>query len=158
MKAARLLSRTSATTTTATKRVPSSTRCLHQSHNHKQCSLFLSRRNSSISSLSSQTRIRHNTDPAPHRRIQQQQQRSFYASPYTCKGLQPDSANPSPPQTEPSASSASKAPAAAQISDAEYHELADGYLDRLVYAAEELSERSDSGMDVEYSVRTILHH
>ena len=40
-----------------------------------------------------------------------------------------------------------------QLSDGEYHELADQYLDRLVYAAEELSEKQEDGWDTEFSVR-----
>lgn len=68
------------------------------------------------------------------------------------KGLQPDSDDPAPPNTEPSTSSTA-GPTAASISDAEYHEIADQYLDTLVYAAEELSESSENGIDVEYSVK-----
>lgn len=39
-----------------------------------------------------------------------------------------------------------------QLSESEYHELADQYLDKLVYAAEELSEKQEEGWDAEFSV------
>ncbi|KEF51483.1 uncharacterized protein A1O9_12400 [Exophiala aquamarina CBS 119918] len=149
MEVTRLLSRT----TTATSRASSSARCLRQHHrNYSHRSLSL------ISSPTSQLPILYNSRPTLHR-PQQQQQRSFSLSHHRAKGLQPDSADPSPPQTEPNASGSSHSPAAAQLSESEYHEIADEYLDRLVYAAEELSESSESGIDVEYSagVLTIIH-
>ncbi|KIW92586.1 iron donor protein CyaY [Cladophialophora bantiana CBS 173.52] len=72
------------------------------------------------------------------------------------KGLQPDSSNPDPPNTEPSQSNSS---GAAQISDPEYHEIADQYLNTLVLAMEELAERSSEGVEAEFSagVLTITH-
>lgn len=67
------------------------------------------------------------------------------------RGLQPDSSDPAPPKTEPSHGHASTA-GAAQISDAEYHEISDQYLNTLVTALEELQERRTDGIEVEYSV------
>ena len=66
------------------------------------------------------------------------------------KGIQPDSAEPKSPNTQPHASSGS----AAQLSDPEYHELADQYLEELVLAAEEFAEANGTeGFEVEFSVR-----
>ena len=77
---------------------------------------------------------------------------AFTNSPASFKGLQPDSSEPAPPNTEPHPGSGS----AAQISDAEYHEIADQYLNSLVLATEELSERNSDGLEVEFSVRRLL--
>ncbi|KIX09091.1 iron donor protein CyaY [Rhinocladiella mackenziei CBS 650.93] len=83
------------------------------------------------------------------------QNASFSTSPRTFKGLQPDSAEPAPPNTEPMSGSGN----AAQISDAKYHELADEYLNTMLLALEELSETSNDGIEVEYAagVLTITH-
>jgi hypothetical protein len=66
------------------------------------------------------------------------------------KGLQPDSDNPSPPNTEPQLSSSTTEPT--PLSEEVYHEKADSYLDRLVLALEEKAE-TDSAFEVEYDVR-----
>ncbi|KIW29271.1 iron donor protein CyaY [Cladophialophora immunda] len=72
------------------------------------------------------------------------------------KGLQPDSSDPSPPNTEPTHGTPA---GAAQISDSEYHEIADQYLNTLVLAMEELAESSSEGIEAEFSagVLTITH-
>jgi hypothetical protein len=67
------------------------------------------------------------------------------------KGILPDSSDPTPPATEPHHDNSSNT-GAAQISDGEYHEIADQYLDTLVLALEELSEKSTDGLEAEYSV------
>ncbi|OAP64698.1 iron donor protein CyaY [Fonsecaea erecta] len=74
----------------------------------------------------------------------------------TPKGLQPDSSDPKSPNTEPSPGTPS---GAAQISDSEYHEIADQYLNTLVLAMEELAESSSEGIEAEFSagVLTITH-
>ncbi|EXJ91527.1 hypothetical protein A1O3_00075 [Capronia epimyces CBS 606.96] len=79
----------------------------------------------------------------------------FSTSRSASKGLQPDSANPEPPKTETTSGSLS----AAHISDGEYHELADQYLDSLVLSVEEYSEANSDGVEVEFSagVLTITH-
>lgn len=74
----------------------------------------------------------------------------FSTSSVVSKGIQPDSAEPEPPKTEATSGSVD----AAQISDAEYHEIADQYLDTLVLSVEELSESTSDGVEVEYSVCT----
>jgi len=81
--------------------------------------------------------------------------RAFSTSPVTFKGILPDSSEPQPPNTE----SAEHSTHAAQISDAEYHEIADQYLDTLVLALEELSEKASDGVEVEFSagVLTVTH-
>jgi hypothetical protein len=151
MKATRIISRT-------TNRAPNSIRCLHQQHHFSRptCSQTTTLPAVSFSAPSSQARIlyRCSIQSAPRRTPQPYsipQQRSFSTTHSTRKGLQPDSADPAPPKTEPTTSS-STIPTAAQISESEYHELADQYLDTLVFAAEELSESSENGIDVEYSV------
>ena len=84
---------------------------------------------------------------------QRQSSRCFSTTPYRAKGILPDSSNPPPRETEshdPSTSSAS----AAELSDTEYHEISDQYLNALVLALEEKAESAE-GMEVEYSVRRI---
>ncbi|EXJ93577.1 hypothetical protein A1O1_01969 [Capronia coronata CBS 617.96] len=79
----------------------------------------------------------------------------FSTSRAVSKGLQPASAEPEPPKTE--SSNDNLAPA--DLTDAEYHELADQYLDTLVLAVEELSESTSDGVEAEFSagVLTITH-
>ncbi|ETI24335.1 iron donor protein CyaY [Cladophialophora carrionii CBS 160.54] len=74
------------------------------------------------------------------------------------KGLQPDSSDPQPPKPEATHGNGPGA-GAAQISDGEYHELADQYLNTLVLALEDVSERNTEGMESEFSagVLTITH-
>ncbi|KIX99575.1 uncharacterized protein Z520_05151 [Fonsecaea multimorphosa CBS 102226] len=75
------------------------------------------------------------------------------------KGLQPHSDDPNPPNTEPSHGPGSTPTGAAQISDSEYHEIADQYLNTLVLAMEELAESNSEGIEAEFSagVLTITH-
>ncbi len=77
----------------------------------------------------------------------------FSTSSYRFKGLQPDSSDPEPPKTEPSHDTDVNA-GPAQISDAEYHEIADQYLNTLVLALEELAEKKSDGVEAEFSVCT----
>jgi len=94
------------------------------------------------------------TVPALHSRLivasttQLSAARQFSTTPTTFKGLAPDSSDPEPPKTEPHANTGS----AAQISDAEYHEIADQYLDNLVLKLEELGEKASEGLEAEFSV------
>ena len=76
----------------------------------------------------------------------------FSTTRYLTKGLQPDSADPAPPKPESSLSSSHGDLFAAELSDSEYHELADQYLDSLVFTAEELAESGDDAFEVEYAV------
>lgn len=66
------------------------------------------------------------------------------------KGLQPDSPDPSTPNTEPQVSHSNTDPT--PLSEEEYHEKADSYLERLVLALEEKAE-SNPDHEVEYDVR-----
>lgn len=75
---------------------------------------------------------------------------SFSTSRISYKGILPESSEPQPPKTDSSHGSSP-----AQISDAEYHEIADQYLDTLVLALEELSESRTDGLEVEFSVRPL---
>jgi len=79
----------------------------------------------------------------------------FSTSRRALKGLQPHSDEPDTPKTEPHTGSGS----AAQISDAEYHEIADQYLDSVVLKLEEMSESNSEGLEVEFSagVLTVTH-
>ena len=79
----------------------------------------------------------------------------FSTTTFRSKGLQPDSSDPEPPKTEASHGNALGA-GAAQISDAEYHEIADQYLNTLVLALEEAAESSSDGIEAEFSVCTWL--
>lgn len=169
MKASRVLSRTS-----TSSRAASSSRCLHQ-HQHQHLAQPVSQSTPSTATLplfsfSTQRRTLYNTTTPPAARRPKsafskpqhhrpQQRRPVSTTLHTLKGIQPDSADPAPPDTAPSTSR----PIAAEISESEYHEIADEYLDTLVYAAEELSESVENGIDVEYSVREPtelldLHH
>ena len=66
------------------------------------------------------------------------------------KGIMPDTSDPFQ-KAEPQPVAASKP----ELSDSEYHKVADEYLDRLLSKLEELQEeRTD--VDVEYSVRFCL--
>jgi frataxin len=76
-------------------------------------------------------------------------QRHLSTTQYRSRGLSPDSTDPKPPNPE---SSPSLAAEPASLSDSEYHEIADQYLNNLVLALEEKAESSE-GLEVEYSVR-----
>ncbi|KIW18224.1 iron donor protein CyaY [Exophiala spinifera] len=80
--------------------------------------------------------------------------RTFSTSRVSYKGILPESSEPQPPNTDSSPGSSP-----AQITDAEYHEIADQYLDTLVLALEELSESRTDGLEVEFSagVLTVTH-
>ncbi|EXJ60816.1 hypothetical protein A1O7_04969 [Cladophialophora yegresii CBS 114405] len=88
----------------------------------------------------------------------QRQAASFSTHALRHKGLQPDSSDPLPPKPEATHGNGPGA-GAAQISDGEYHELADQYLNTLVLAMEEVSERNTEGVESEFSagVLTITH-
>lgn len=60
----------------------------------------------------------------------------------------PDTAEPSPSNPEPEAH---KVTAPTELSDDEYHELADRYMDHLCEKAEQLQETREE-VDVEFSV------
>lgn len=74
--------------------------------------------------------------------------RSFSTSPAPAKGILPHSDDPAPPNVQASDAKAVPAP----LTDAEYHEVADAYLEVILSRLEELAEK-DEGVDVEYSVR-----
>lgn len=64
--------------------------------------------------------------------------------------MTPDSADPKPPNTQDSASHA-KEPA--NITDADYHEIADQYMNTLQLVLEEAENKDTTkGIEVEYSV------
>lgn len=67
------------------------------------------------------------------------------------RGIIPDSSDPKPPNPEPSHGTDSHE--AAPLSDSEYHEVADQYMNTLQLALEEYVESEvEKGMEVEYSV------
>lgn len=76
--------------------------------------------------------------------------RRFHLSPLSCKGLQPDSSDPQPPNIE-TAEGTGHLCKAATISVEEYHEIADEYIEDLLLALEEQAEVAQSGYEVEYS-------
>lgn len=68
------------------------------------------------------------------------------------KGITPDSADPTPPEPEPTiAGGIAHVAEPADITTEEYHEIADQYIDNLVVALEKMSEDLEKGMEVEYS-------
>ncbi|KAK7748148.1 Mitochondrial matrix iron chaperone [Cytospora paraplurivora] len=62
------------------------------------------------------------------------------------KGILPDSENPSPPDVQEH----TQQPAPAKLSDGEYHELADEYLEIVLAQLEQIADKNDS-VEVEYS-------
>ncbi|ROW16955.1 hypothetical protein VPNG_01422 [Cytospora leucostoma] len=62
------------------------------------------------------------------------------------KGILPDSENPSPPDVQEH----THQPAPAKLSDGEYHELADEYLEIVLAQLEQIADKNDS-VEVEYS-------
>lgn len=71
------------------------------------------------------------------------------------KGLSPDSSDPKPPNTEDhNVGSGKQEPA--HLSDAEYHEIADQYMNTLQLTLEEVADQdAQKGLEVEYSVQTL---
>lgn len=78
--------------------------------------------------------------------------RSFSCTITPRKGIQPQSSDPAPPNTEPQVSSSTTEPT--PLSEDAYHEKADSYLDRLVLALEEKAE-SNPDFEIEYDVRHV---
>ena len=64
------------------------------------------------------------------------------------KGLSPDSEDPKPKEAEPHVVDA----APVELSNEEYNQLSDDYMDSIVNKLEELQEERED-VDVEYSVR-----
>lgn len=69
------------------------------------------------------------------------------------KGILPDSDDPSPPNVQESTVKA----VPAELSDSEYHDLADEYLSVILDRLEEVAEKNDQ-VDFEYSVRLHFTH
>lgn len=76
--------------------------------------------------------------------------RFFSSSPAQSKGILPHTDDPAPPNVE--ANDPKAVPA--ELTDGEYHEVADAYLEVILSRLEEIAEK-DEGVDVEYSVRTM---
>lgn len=74
--------------------------------------------------------------------------RSFSSTPAPPKGILPHTDDPAPPNVEDNAPKA----VPAELTDGEYHEVADAYLEVILSRLEEIAEK-DEGVDVEYSVR-----
>lgn len=74
--------------------------------------------------------------------------RSFSSSPAPAKGILPHSDDPAPPNVQDNEPKA----VPAELTDSEYHEVADAYLEVILSRLEDLAEK-DEGVDVEYSVR-----
>jgi len=75
--------------------------------------------------------------------------RSFSITAPTSKGLSPETENPQP--TEPEASGSSAA-VPAPLTDQQYNEISDDYMNTIVEKLEQLQEERED-VDVEYSVR-----
>ncbi|KAG4442134.1 hypothetical protein IFR05_002347 [Cadophora sp. M221] len=76
--------------------------------------------------------------------------RAFSTSRPAFKGLSPESADPAPKESEPEAYEPTSSSAPADISNEEYHELSDAYLNAVIEKLEQLQEDSEE-VDVEYS-------
>lgn len=81
--------------------------------------------------------------------------RSFGTTRTCYKGLTPETDNPQPKVAEPNTTASSVSPI--ELSEAEYHELSDSYLNTLVEQLEELQEARED-VDVEYSVSLPLDY
>jgi frataxin len=77
--------------------------------------------------------------------------RPFSSTPVASKGLSPDSEDPHPKEAESSTVAAKPA----DLTNEEYHELADAYMDAMVEKMEQMQEERDE-VDVEYSVCSLL--
>ena len=83
----------------------------------------------------------------PENRTQRQ---TFSTRSWLSLGLTPDSEDPKPPQTEASSEGHKSA---AHLTDSEFHEIADQYLNSLVLTLEEMADSdAEKGLEVEYSV------
>lgn len=81
--------------------------------------------------------------------------RSFSSSQVAQKGLSPESSDPPAPKTQDH----STGTAAAQLTEAEYHEIADQYMNSLVLALEELADGEkggSEGVEVEFAVSLLF--
>ena len=76
--------------------------------------------------------------------------RSFSTTPTASKGLSPESEDPAPKEAESNIKTAQPA----ELTNEQYHELADAYMDSMVERMEQLQEEKDE-VDVEYSVRSL---
>lgn len=77
--------------------------------------------------------------------------RLFTTSSPAARGIMPDTDNPQVKETPKSEVKTS----VAELTDAEYHELADAYLETVVTKLEEIQDEKD-GVDVEFAVRFCL--
>jgi frataxin len=78
-------------------------------------------------------------------------QRSFSTTVSLKKGIMPDTEDPAKPLTE--TEQAEPTAAVADITEQEYHEIADEYLDNVVNRFEEIQDERED-IDVEFSVHT----
>ncbi|KAH7357245.1 hypothetical protein BKA65DRAFT_592722 [Rhexocercosporidium sp. MPI-PUGE-AT-0058] len=76
--------------------------------------------------------------------------RAFSTSVPKFKGLSPESADPTPKESEPEAYEPTSSSAPAEISIEEYHQLSDTYLNGVIEKLEQLQEEREE-VDVEYS-------
>jgi frataxin len=86
-------------------------------------------------------------------------QRSFHTTPVIHKGITPESADPQAPNPQPNnaaaAAGASQVIEATPLSDQNYHEVSEIYLDELLAEVERVQEEG-SDMEAEYSVRYLV--
>jgi frataxin len=80
--------------------------------------------------------------------LRQSALRPFTSTSTHLRGILPDTEDPQPPGSAEQHSPLTPA----EITDKEYHELADEYLDRVLSKLEELQDKRED-IDVEYSVR-----
>jgi frataxin len=76
--------------------------------------------------------------------------RSLHQTASACKGISPESEDPQPKEAEDQITATSPT----DLTNEEYHEVADRYMDKMVAALEELQEDRED-VDVEFSVGLI---
>lgn len=79
-------------------------------------------------------------------------QRSFCSSPASCKGITPGSSDPAPPNPEPNYIGVKQVTEASYISEPEYRDRSEEYINALMAEIERTQEEQGSEVEAEYSV------
>ncbi|EGD90931.1 iron donor protein CyaY [Trichophyton rubrum D6] len=78
-------------------------------------------------------------------------QRSFCSSPASCKGITPGSSDPAPPNPEPNYIGVKQVTEASYISEPEYRDRSEEYINALMAEIERTQEEQGSEVEAEYS-------
>lgn len=82
-------------------------------------------------------------------------QRSFCSSPASFKGITPGSSDPAPPNPEPNYIGVKQVTEASYISEPEYRDRSEEYINALMAEIERTQEEQGSEVEAEYSVREV---